>query len=284
VNTSTAFVDGLRARARLLAQTRDFFAARDVLEVTTPLLGAATVTDPDVSGIAVPGYGFLQTSPEYFLKRLLVQGAPSCYQLAPAFRADERGRLHNPEFMMLEWYRLGFDDRALMQEVRELLDTLLGPAEVSTKTYAQVVGLSDAEISRMPRDALDLAFANGCEALTPGRFFVVDYPADQAALAQVRQVNGVAVAARFELVIDGVEIANGYFELQEAEEHRQRFARDREVRQARGLPDQAIDEAFLDALEEGLPSCAGVALGIDRLVMLAMGARELDATMTFRDS
>lgn len=264
-------------RAKFLETIRAFFKARTVLEVQTPVLYAATVTDPDVQSIAVPGYGFLQTSPEYQMKRLLCEGAPSIYQLGPVFRHEERGRLHNPEFTMLEWYRLGFDQQQLMQEVADLVDELLGPAEVQTVTYGELVA-DLADVPAVSRSDLDLQFARASESLTPGRFFIVDYPADQAALARLRPDNS-AIAARFELVIDGVEIANGYWELQDPGEHRARFAQDRIHRKNRRLIDIAPDEEFLSALEKGLPDCAGVALGVDRLLMLAQSANSLDAVL-----
>lgn len=272
----TATVATLRARAEILAQIRAFFTARDIIEVQTPLLGKTTVTDPDVEAVAVAGYGFLQTSPEYFLKRLLAAGVPSCYQMAPGFRHDERGRLHNPEFCMLEWYRLAFDARQLMLEVSELCDVVLGEGSYQTHTYASLVG----DLNR-PRDELDLVFAQACADLS-GRVFITDYPAGQAALARIDPVQP-EVAARFELVIDGVEIANGYWELTDAAEHRRRFAADLEIRRARQLPVHEIDELFIAALEHGLPACAGVALGVDRLVMKALGCEQIEQVLTFRD-
>ena len=270
-------VNGLVQRAALLQRLREFFALRQVLEVQTPLLAPNTVTDPDVESVAVPGYGFLQTSPEYQMKRLLAAGAPSIYQLASAFRHEEVGRLHNSEFTMLEWYRLDFDHSQLMNEVVDLVNEVLGPASYTTVTYTELVG----ELGR-PRDELDLAFAQATEALSPGRFFVVDYPADQGALARMKPDNP-AVAARFELVIDGVELANGYWELLDASEHLQRFQQDLKIREARGLIPVEIDRAFIAALDAGLPTCAGVALGVDRLLMLAMGERSLDKALTFRN-
>ena len=265
----SASIEHLKQRAELLAQARAFFAERDVTEVQTPVLAKHSVTEPDVQSIEVPGYGYLQTSPEYQMKRLLAAGMPSCYQLGPAFRHGEQGRLHNPEFTMLEWYRLGFDYNQLMYEVADLVDTLLGPKPYLRLTYEDVVGKNEGRT----RDALDLAFADACERLTPGRFFITDYPADQAALARINPDG--QTAARFELVIDGVEIANGYWELLDVEEHRQRFKTDGEIRQQRGLPAMAVDEAFIAALQHGLPACAGVAMGFDRLVMLGIGAKAL---------
>ena len=265
----SARIEHLKQRAELLAQARAFFAERNVIEVQTPVLAKHTVTEPDVQSIEVPGYGYLQTSPEYQMKRLLAAGMPSCYQLGPAFRHGEQGRLHNPEFTMLEWYRLGFDHNQLMYEVADMVDALLGPKPYQRLTYEDVVGKNEGRT----RDALDLAFADACERLTPGRFFITDYPADQAALARINPDG--QTAARFELVIDGVEIANGYWELLDVEEHRQRFKTDGEIRQQRGLPAMAVDEAFIAALQHGLPACAGVAMGFDRLVMLGIGAKAL---------
>lgn len=273
-----ASIEHLKQRAELLAQARAFLAGRDVIEVQIPALAKDSVTEPDVQSIEVPGYGYLQTSPEYQMKRLLAAGMPSCYQLGPAFRHGEQGMLHNPEFTMLEWYRLGFDHNQLMYEVADLVDVLLGPKPYQRLTYEDVVGKSKGR----RRDALDLAFAKACERLTPGRFFITDYPADQAALARINPDG--QTAARFELVIDGIEIANGYWELLNADEHRQRFKTDSEIRQQRGLPAMALDEAFLAALEHGLPECAGVALGFDRLVMLGVGAKALSHVTAFRGS
>ncbi len=266
----------LKARAQMFAQIRGFFAQREVLEVHAPLLGRHTVTDPDVEAIGVPGYGFLQTSPEYYLKRLLADGMPSCYQLAPAFRHDEQGRLHNPEFYLLEWYQLGYDAGLLMTEVAQLCDLILGPAEYQQVKYVDLVPDLSA-----PRDQLDLAFALACEKLKPGRFFIIDYPAEQAALARLNSRNP-AVADRFELVVDGVELANGYYELTDPVEHRRRFEQDNEIRRSRGLAIQQLDEPFLAALQAGLPDCAGVALGVDRLLMQKLTAGSLDEVMTFR--
>ena len=274
----SARIEHLKQRAELLAQARAFFAERNVIEVQTPVLAKHTVTEPDVQSIEVPGYGYLQTSPEYQMKRLLAAGMPSCYQLGPAFRHGEQGRLHNPEFTMLEWYRLGFDHNQLMYEVADMVDVLLGPKPYQRLTYEDVVGKSKGR----SRDALDFAFAEACERLTPGRFFITDYPADQAGLARINPDG--QTAARFELVIDGVEIANGYWELLDVEEHRQRFKTDSEIRQQRGLPAMAVDEAFIAALEHGLPACAGVAMGFDRLAMLGIGAKALSDVTAVTDS
>ncbi|MCZ6616912.1 MAG: EF-P lysine aminoacylase GenX [Gammaproteobacteria bacterium] len=262
-------------RARLLRTVREFFADREVLEVQTATLAAHAVTDTSIESLRVADGAFLQTSPEYQLKRLLAAGAPSIYQMGPVFRAGEAGRLHNPEFTLLEWYRLGFDEVMLMAEVAELVDLVLGPQPVRILTYRELVGTLTGD-----RDVLDLACADALAKLGGGRVFVTGYPAEQAALARLDSTNP-AVAARFELVVDGVEIANGYHELGDAAELRHRFLDDCAVRLRRGHFCPEIDERFLAAMEAGLPDCAGVALGIDRLLMLKMGASSLADVMPF---
>lgn len=272
----SATMAALRQRAQVAAQVRAFFAARDVLEVHTPVWASHTVTDPHVDPV-VAADGYLQTSPEYAMKRLLAAGAPSIYQLGPAFRAGESGRLHHPEFTMLEWYRLGFDDAALMAELAELVDQVLGPAPYTYQTYAQL-------LARAPRGAQtpldeDLAIALAIEQLGPVRVFVTDYPPERAALARLRADGNSA--ARFELVVNGVELANGYFELGDPALLRERFAADNAERRRLGKPEMAIDEDFLAAMAHGLPDCAGVAVGFDRLVLLALGAGRLGEVMAF---
>jgi lysyl-tRNA synthetase class 2 len=276
----------LAARAELLATVREFFRGRGVMEVQTSVIAAATVTEPAVESFEVQGLGYLQTSPEYQMKRLLAAGAPSIYQLGPVFRAGESGRRHNPEFTMLEWYRLGFDDHALMDEVESLVAVALGPAPCQRIAYAEVVRLAPSRVEKMApaglstRQLLDLRFAAGLDALGAGRWFVIDYPADQAALARRRPENP-GVAARFELVVDGIEIANGYHELTDAAEQRARFARDLAVRRTAGQREPPLDEPLLDAIAHGLPECAGVALGFDRLLMLKLGAASLHEVIPF---
>jgi lysyl-tRNA synthetase class 2 len=268
-------VEALIARADLLASIRRFFRDRGVLEVQTAVLGEHTVTDVNIESMTVGSMGFLQTSPEYQLKRLLAAGAPSLYQIGPVFRAGELGRLHNPEFTLLEWYRVGYDDEALMAEVAALVDLALGPGDYERVTYGALVGDLDR-----PRDELDLAFDRAVNGLAEGRYFITRYPSDQAALARLR-ADDPSVAARFELVVDGIELANGYHELTDPHEQRRRFAADTEARRARGLVEPTIDEKFLAALEAGLPDCAGVALGLDRLLMLAAGADSLAEVIPF---
>lgn len=284
-----ADLQGLHRRAQVLRQIREFFFARQVLEVQTAGLASTSVTEPNIDSIAVPGYGFLQTSPEYQMKRLLAAGAPAIYQLGPAFRDGEAGRLHNPEFTLLEWYRLGFDEVQLMAEVAELVDAVLGPETYHYLSYAELLGAppdspdSPDSPERLDADAADLLLLQRLdELLEKGqrRVFITHYPASQAALARLH-ADDPSVAARFELVVDGVELANGYHELTDAEELRQRFAQDLVLRQAKSKPAMAVDERLLAAMEAGLPSCAGVALGIDRLVMQALGASSVHAGMAF---
>ena len=280
-----ASLAALRDRGVALALARQFFADRDVLEVQTPLLGAATVTDPNIQALVVEGgNGYLQTSTEYHQKRLLAAGLGDNYTLGPVFRAGEQGRLHNPEFIMLEWYRLGFDDRALMSEVGELVDALLGPALYETLSYAQLLAsgtLSVAERRDVPStNHADLRVVNALEALGPGRRFIVDYPAGEAVLARLDDADS-AIARRFELAVDGVELANGYFELTDPAVHRERFAADQQVRDQQGLPPVIPDPRLLAAVDAGLPSCAGVALGFDRLLQLRQGAQSLTDVQAF---
>ncbi len=267
----------LRLRADLLRKIRQYFSDKEVLEVETPILSQFTVTDPDIHSIRVPNHGYLHTSPEYAMKRLLCKGAPSIFQIVHVFRAGELGRYHNPEFSMLEWYRLDFDHVDLMAEVSELVDVILGPGEYQTITYKELLGLSYEE-RKNDRSELDLAFSLSCGELGMGRFFITDYPADQAVLARI-DPKDPTVACRFELVIDGVEIANGYWELQDAVEHEKRFQNDLESRANKKAELPGIDQNFMLSLEAGLPDCAGVSIGLDRVLMILAGANSLDAVM-----
>ncbi len=176
---------------------------------------------------------------------------------------------------MLEWYCLGFDDDELMAEVVELVDLVLGPRPYQRLTYRELIGTSEGQ-----RDLLDLKFADALANLDDVRVFITDYPADQAALARLREEDA-GVAARFELVVDGVEVANGYFELTDPDELEDRFNRDNAIRDSLGVQPIASDERLLAAMRHGLPDCAGVALGVDRLVMLALGATHLSEVMPF---
>ena len=302
----------LVARARLLERCRHFFAERGVLEVETPVLAQATVTDVHlasletrIAGRPVPYY--LQTSPEYAMKRLLAAGSGDIYQVCKVFRDDESGRHHNPEFTMLEWYRVGFDHRKLMEEVEALLATLLGavltlPAERLTyaEAFQRVLGLDPhaatlAELGALAAERLGAADLGGERdvaldllmgalvgpALGAGRItFVHEYPASQAALARTLP-GSPAVAARFEAYVCGLELCNGFHELADAAEQRRRFEADRHARAARRLPLPPVDERLLRALATGFPDCAGVALGLDRVLMLALGCDSLAGVLPF---
>lgn len=294
-------------RANCFAAIRAFFAERQVSEVDTALLRPYGVTDPQLSNLAA-ATGYLITSPEYAMKTLLCQGAGDIYQLSHVFRGEEIGRKHRQEFMLLEWYRLGFDQHQLMQEVAALCQSLLGQnLAIKKSRYRDIFQhylaidchrISDAELaaycaSKIPESAawqlkrngyLDLLFTHYIEPHlgTSCLEFIYEYPASQAALARTYQDDtGNAVAARFEAYIDGIELCNGFHELSNAAEQRARFEADNQERQAQGLPQIAIDESFLQALAQGLPDCSGVALGIDRLLMLIAKVKHIqDISLT----
>jgi len=310
--SGTAISD-LQERARLLAATRAFFAARDVLEVTTPLLSRSGSTDPWLDSFTTQLQGqpqlqtlYLQTSPEFFMKRLLACGSGPIYQLGPCFRNGESSWRHNPEFWMLEWYRPDWTLAELRSETQALVDQLLGPAAYQQLTYKQAftqwVGLhpfaasleslrqachdcSGIDAQLLDRDGcLDLLISHQVEPALKeqGRVFLTDFPASQAALAEVTEDDeGYPVARRFELYIQGIELANAYQELTSAAEQARRFAEDNRQRCALGKEEVAVDGHLLAALEAGLPSCSGIALGFDRLVMLACKAKNLDQVQAF---
>ncbi|HLV78237.1 MAG TPA: EF-P lysine aminoacylase EpmA [Marinobacter sp.] len=304
--------DALKSRAQLLAYVRGFFAQRDVLEVETPVLGRYGVTDVNLDGVpaginaAGVTSGWLQTSPEYHMKRLLAAGSGSIYQVARVFRNGERGRRHNPEFSMLEWYREGFDDRRLMDEVADLVCGWLGCPRPQVISYRDAMRrhagidpmtisqpelhrycrqwLDPAQLQDLPRDAcLDLVMSFVVEPGLGkgGPVFITRYPASQAALARTSDADGFAVAHRFELYINGLELCNGYWELTDPQEQKQRFMADNRQRRAAGKPEMAVDQALLAALEMGLPECSGVALGLDRLLMLKLGAASIEDVLAF---
>jgi lysyl-tRNA synthetase class 2 len=309
----TAGTENLRLRARVVSQIRAFFDSRGVLEVETPLLSAAGVTEPHIQNMTSrfqgPGAAegrrlYLQTSPEYAMKRLLASGSGPIYQICKAFRDGEAGRLHNPEFTILEWYSPGLDHHGLMDEMDALLAAVLGlpaaerlsygevfqrycgcdPHRVSLpdlRAYAGEAGVAGPDIEEKD-DWLNLLMTHRIEAHL-GRdrpTFVYDYPATQAALARIRD-GDPPVAERFEVYVEGLELANGFHELVDAAEQRMRFEADLDKRKAREQEGVPIDERFLAALESGLPSCAGVALGVDRLVMIAAGTDDLRDVVAF---
>ncbi|KMQ75730.1 EF-P lysine aminoacylase EpmA [Marinobacter subterrani] len=302
----------LKSRAQQLAFVRGFFAQRGVLEVETPTLGRYGVTDPNLDGIqalVAAGSrtgGWLQTSPEYHMKRLLAAGFGSVYQVSRVFRNGELGRRHNPEFSMLEWYRTGFDDVALMAEVSDLVCDWLGCEQPGVVQYRDAVkrwaGIdpleaTDHELQRrceqwlepeqlagLGRDGcLDLLMSLAVEPNLGKQRpeFVTGYPASQASLARVSTREGHEVAHRFELYIDGLELCNGYWELTDPQEQRRRFAQDNRQRRHSGKPEMAMDEAFLAAIEAGLPECSGVALGLDRLLMIKLGLEDIREVLAF---
>ncbi len=306
----TASIATLEVRAAMLRSARDYFAATRALEVETPTLSASAITDVHIASVPASPCGerrFLHTSPEYAMKRLLAAGCGDIWQVCRVYRDGESGRFHNPEFTLIEWYRVGIDHHSLMSDVERLISTMLPPARhcdsAERLTYREAVqlhagidafddpiavliarlesaGIDVPRSIRGDRDAcLDLIMGTivgpqlGRERLS----FVYDYPASQAALARVRG----RVASRFEAYLDGIELANGFHELGAAAEQRTRFETDLAERARKGLPPMPIDERLLAALEFGLPDCAGVALGFDRLVMCATGAKHIDEVLAF---
>jgi lysyl-tRNA synthetase class 2 len=305
----------LASRAALLARTREFFARRAVLEVDTPLVVNAPVSDvhihcAQVALAAADGAAqsplYLHSSPEYAMKRLLAAGSGDIYQVCHVVRGAERGRLHNPEFTLIEWYRLGCPMEALMDEVEALVRLLLGDAAAGfeaerlsyREAFVRELGLDPltAPQAALEEAARPLGFAGGderdeyLELLMGARVgprlgrgaltFVHGYPAGQAALARL-DPQEPRTARRFELYCEGIELANGFHELAAAAEQRARFERDNAERSSRGLPVAPIDERLLAALQYGLPDCAGVALGFDRTLMLATGATHIDEVLAF---
>ena len=300
-------------RAKVMASIREFFVSRDVLEVETPLLSRAGVTDPHLTNALTtlnslgPSPYYLQTSPEYAMKRLLAAGSGSIFQLARVVRDDEVGRWHNPEFTLLEWYRVGSDEHQLMDEVDDFLQAMLhcGAAERITYQqaflrYLQIDPLTDEGLSSLrawlvrqdigswiadepDHDVLlHLAMSFYIEPLigTEVPCFIYNFPASQASLAKI-DATDKRVARRFEAYFKGVELANGFYELTDAQAQARRFAEDNRQREQMGRPPASIDTRFLAALEAGMPECAGVALGVDRLLMLKWQVDHIDQVQTF---
>jgi len=285
-------------RNQLFSQLRDFFTQRKVLEVDTSLVRKFSVTDPYMRAFSVissDGHhrGYLQTSPEYAMKELISQGAGDIYQLGKMFRSDEKGKHHNSEFTLLEWYRMGWDHQALMLECCELIQLVLGDLSLFKTTYRdaflsqldcnpfeisldQIKQLAVRHLGELPKDLLfddylSLLFSQRIEpSFDPKQItFVTDYPPSQASLAKTRlNEAGIEVAERFEIYVGGLELANGFHELTDAKQQMARFIKDNEIRRACGLTEIVIDNQLIAALQRGLPSCAGVALGVDRLLML----------------
>lgn len=304
----SATIEVLRQRAQIMSAIRNFFQSRGYLEVETPVMAQFGVTDVYLSNIKATFRGkayCLQTSPEYHMKRLLAAGSGAIFQLARVFRDDELGRWHNPEFTLLEWYQLGIDHHALMDEMDALLQTVLGTPPLVRKTYQHVFqaacdidplnsSIDELKTCLMRFDLANVFSPNEQDrdqylfllmshvvepflAQEPAPVAVFDFPESQAALAKVS--NGAA--ERFEIYYKGVELANGFHELTEPELQAQRFKQDRTIRQQRGLEDSLADEYLLQALEHGLPACSGVALGVDRLLALVLEQKSIAGCMTF---
>ena len=305
-----------RRRAGIISGVRAFFAARGILEVETPVLSSRGAMDPSIDSFFATGpdgtVRWLQTSPEYAMKRMLAAGSGPIYQIARAFRAGEEGPRHNPEFTLLEWYRPDFDHHRLMDEVADLVVASLGcgtPRRIEfarafrelagvdidaasdevLRERARSVGASDRTADGLDRDGcLDLILSHAVQprlARLAGTraVFLYDYPATQAALARVEQRSDGVRAERFELFVDGLELANGYHELTDPAEQQRRFEAEAVRRMVAGLPAMEVDDRLVAALAHGLPPCAGVALGLDRLVMLALGVRRIEDAIAFPD-
>lgn len=305
----SASIEALKARANLYHYLRTFFAERQVLEVDVPVLGQDTVTDPFIDSIRARNgaeWLYLQTSPEFYMKRLLASGSGDIYSLGKAFRAGEQGARHNPEFTLLEWYRLGFDDSQLREEVSELLQGVLPIQQVQQLSYRdwfeqtftidphtiELTALENLAREHVPitaeqlgrDDWLDLLITHVLEPQLPKQTltFVYDYPVSQAALAKVLpDAQGQPVAKRFEAFWQGMELANGYWELQDSQEQQRRFVKDGQLRWQHQRAPVSGDDKLLQALAHGLPDCAGVALGVDRLLLLLLGKKQLADVLAF---
>lgn len=305
----------LKKRAQLFKAVRAFFDARNVMEVDTPCLSLGSISDPHIEVLTshTRSQGedltyYLQTSPEYAMKRLLCAGSGSIYQLGKVFRAEDVGRRHSIEFTMLEWYRVGFDHWQLMDEIQALLAYILDDGTLMCErlsyqeAFLRHIGLDplSASLSELQECAhkhteyglqetdrdtlLELIFASVIETEIGKEqpCFIHSYPASQAALAKTHMDdNDQWVAARFELYWRGMELANGYHELTDAEEQAHRFEKDKTSRNEMKLADRQFDERLLNALKSGMPECAGVALGIDRLLMLVCGRAHIKEVMPF---
>ncbi len=311
----SASIPALKQRAKIIQVIRHFFAEKNVLEVETPLLATSGVTDLHLENLTSefngPGFNdgltlYLQTSPEYAMKRLLAAGSGCIYQICKAFRNDESGRFHNPEFTMLEWYRVGFDHFMLMDETEQLLKLVLNclPAERLTyqqaflkftsidpldtsinqlKTFLKSNDQADlADILESETDLLQWIFTDFIEPEIgqEAPCFIYHFPAAQASLAKLSRTDN-RVADRFEVYFKGIELANGFHELTDKAEQQKRFEQDNRLRIDNGKTEKPIDQHLLAALENGLPDCAGIALGIDRLIMLALGHNEIKDSLSF---
>lgn len=309
----TAPIKNLLARAKMMAEIRRFFTERGLLEVETPVLSEFGVTDVHLSTFSTEFVApfkqqsktlWLGTSPEYHMKRLLAAGSGAIFQLCRVFRNEEAGSRHNPEFTMLEWYRPHFDMYRLINEVDDLLQQILDcePAESLSYQFVfqECVGLDPLSASKAElvakakehhlmeaenadRDTLLQFLFGALVELKIGQnrpTAVYHFPATQAALAQISSEDH-RVAERFEFYYKGLELANGFNELTDAVEQHSRFEQDNRLRAQMGLPQREIDTRLLAALQAGMPNCAGVALGVDRLMMIALDAQSIEEVMAF---
>ncbi|MBL4762688.1 MAG: EF-P lysine aminoacylase GenX [Gammaproteobacteria bacterium] len=314
----TASIKALQARARMYADIRAFFMAKDILEVETPNLSQAATTDPNIQSVTTQSVqttgsnvlaSYLHTSPEFPMKRLLAAGSGSIYQICKVYRHSESGRFHNPEFSLLEWYQLGLNHLQLMDEMELFLHHVISATAINLvfervtyrQLFQQVTGLNPLtttatacrEYVRNNDTIEELDFLTKDEwldyimgllvipSLPKDHFtFVYDYPAEQASLARLASDNS-AVAERFELFYGALELANGFHELSDANEQRSRFEKDLEKRKQQQQAPYPMDEHFLASLEAGLPPCSGVAVGLDRLFMLERGAAHIDEVLAF---
>jgi lysyl-tRNA synthetase class 2 len=304
----SATIDVLILRARIIQKIRDFFLQKKYLEVDTPSLGCHGVTDIYLSNLEVNTAGetyFLQTSPEYHMKRLLAAGSGPIFQIGKAFREEESGRLHNIEFTMLEWYVPGFDHHDLMQQIEQLLQLILEIKHVTKITYEDLfvkycnINPHTAELDdlQLACDKFNLSGILDTDEQDKDQYlfllltqviepklktistpvFVYDFPASQASLAKIEE----GLAKRFEVYYQGVELANGFYELTDYDEQRKRFEQEILERNKKNLSNRTLDVKFLNALKHGLPECSGVALGLDRLIMLALEKSSIQEVISF---
>lgn len=301
----------LRQRAKLLTTIRKFFADRDILEIETPLLSSATATDVHLTSLTTKLSNliesktyFLQTSPEFAMKRLLANDVGPIFQICKAFRGDSPTSLHNPEFSILEWYQPGFAMEKLMDEVADLIDATIGVNKITRLSYLEVFKgklgvnphvcsleeLAELANSRIDINSCDLNFSEYLDLVMttliepelPEYCFIFDYPKSQAALSVVESdADGNVIAKRFELYCRGMEIANGYLELTDPVEQRRRLETDNVNRSVKGLPQLPIDENLIAALDAGMPNTSGVALGLDRLLMVIDEINDIDKALAF---
>ena len=315
----TASLEILKTKARLLNKLRAFFAEKDILEVQTPVLSQSGNTEPTIESFIIQEHensnhiiqpSFLNTSPEFAMKRLVAAGYGSIYQVSPAFRQDEQGHKHNPEFTLVEWYRVDFDHHALMGEVNSFIryvadgflnlgrteffsyqDAMIKFAEVDPfnatiedlKNAVSKAGIDAIGMDDVHKDVwLNLLMSQVVEKNLPLNcpVFIYDYPATQAALARIRK-GSPDIAERFELYVNGMELANGFHELNDANEQAERFHKDQDVRKKSGQQGIPADYHLIEALKYGLPDCAGVAIGFDRLLMVLTGAKHINEVLTF---